>query len=65
MTDLVIRGAPWWTAAANGGDGAIRDGRARGVEWSLVSGQPVLERGHVVELPAGKRPGRVLRRFDA
>ena len=39
--------------------------RARGVEWSLVNGQPVLERGRVVERPAGKRPGQVLRRFDA
>ena len=39
--------------------------RARGVEWSLVNGQPVLERGRVVEQPAGKRPGQVLRRFDA
>jgi hypothetical protein len=35
------------------------------VEWSLVNGQPVLERGGVVERPAGKRPGHVLRRFDA
>jgi hypothetical protein len=25
----------------------------------------VLERGRVVEQPAGARPGRVLRRFDA
>jgi len=39
--------------------------RAHGVEWSLVNGQPVLERGRVVEQPAGKRPGQVLRRFDA
>jgi hypothetical protein len=39
--------------------------RARGVEWSLVNGQPVLERGRVVEQPVGKRPGQVLRRFDA
>jgi N-acyl-D-aspartate/D-glutamate deacylase len=39
--------------------------RARGVEWSLVNGQPVLERGRVVEQPAGQRPGQVLRRFDA
>jgi N-acyl-D-aspartate/D-glutamate deacylase len=38
--------------------------RARGVEWSLVNGEPVLERGRVVERPAGRRPGRVLRRFD-
>ena len=38
--------------------------RARGVEWSLVNGEPVLERGRVVERPAGKRPGQVLRRFD-
>ena len=37
---------------------------ARGVEWSLVNGEPVLERGRVVERPAGKRPGQVLRRFD-
>ncbi len=39
--------------------------RAKGVEWSLVNGQPVLERGRVVEQAAGKRPGQVLRRFDA
>jgi N-acyl-D-aspartate/D-glutamate deacylase len=39
--------------------------RARGVEWSLVNGRPVLERGRVVERPAGQRPGQVLRRFDA
>ena len=39
--------------------------RARGVEWSLVNGEPVLERGRVVERPAGARPGQVLRRFDA
>jgi N-acyl-D-aspartate/D-glutamate deacylase len=38
--------------------------RARGVEWSLVNGQPVLERGRVVERGAGQRPGQVLRRFD-
>ncbi len=38
--------------------------RARGVEWSLVNGEPVLERGRVIERPAGRRPGRVLRRFD-
>ena len=38
--------------------------RARGVEWSLVNGEPVLERGRVLERPAGARPGRVLRRFD-
>jgi hypothetical protein len=35
------------------------------VEWSLVNGQPVLERGRVVEQAVGKRPGQVLRRFDA
>jgi N-acyl-D-aspartate/D-glutamate deacylase len=39
--------------------------RARGVEWSLVNGEPVLERGQVVERAAGARPGRVLRAFDA
>jgi N-acyl-D-amino-acid deacylase len=39
--------------------------RARGVEWSLVNGQPVLERGRVVEREVGARPGRVLRAFDA
>jgi len=39
--------------------------RAHGVEWSLVNGEPVLEHGRVVERPAGARPGRVLRRFDA
>jgi N-acyl-D-aspartate/D-glutamate deacylase len=39
--------------------------RARGVEWSLVNGQPVLERGHVVERPRGQRPGQILRRFAA
>ena len=39
--------------------------RARGVEWSLVNGQPVLERGRVIERAAGARPGRVLRTFDA
>jgi hypothetical protein len=39
--------------------------RARGVEWSLVNGEAVLERGRVIERPAGQRPGRVLRRFDA
>ena len=37
--------------------------RARGVEWSLVNGEPVLERGVVLERPAGARPGQVLRRF--
>ena len=37
--------------------------RARGVEWSLVNGEPVLERGRVVERPTGARPGRVLRQF--
>jgi hypothetical protein len=39
--------------------------RARGVEWSLVNGQPVLERGQVVERAVGARPGQVLRTFDA
>jgi N-acyl-D-aspartate/D-glutamate deacylase len=39
--------------------------RARGIEWSLVNGQPVLERGAVVERPAGARPGEILRAFDA
>jgi len=39
--------------------------RARGMEWSLVNGEPVLERGHVVERAAGARPGQVLRTFDA
>jgi len=38
--------------------------RARGVEWSLVNGEPVLESGRVLERPAGARPGRVLRSFD-
>jgi N-acyl-D-aspartate/D-glutamate deacylase len=38
--------------------------RARGVEWSLVNGQPVLERGRVLERSAGARPGQILRRFD-
>lgn len=39
--------------------------RARGIEWSLVNGVPVLERGQIVERPAGARPGRVLRTFEA
>jgi N-acyl-D-aspartate/D-glutamate deacylase len=39
--------------------------RARGVEWSLVNGQPVLERGQVVERAVGARPGQLLRTFDA
>ena len=39
--------------------------RARGVEWSLVNGEPVLERGVVLERPAGARPGQVLRRFES
>jgi N-acyl-D-aspartate/D-glutamate deacylase len=39
--------------------------RARGVEWSLVNGRPVLERGQVVEREVGVRPGLVLRAFDA
>ena len=39
--------------------------RARGVEWSLVNGEPVLEHGRVVERPAGDRPGKVLRTFGA
>jgi N-acyl-D-aspartate/D-glutamate deacylase len=39
--------------------------RARGVEWSLVNGEPVLELGRVIERAAGQRPGRVLRRFEA
>jgi N-acyl-D-aspartate/D-glutamate deacylase len=39
--------------------------RARGVEWSLVNGQPVLERGRVVERAVGARPGQVLRTFDS
>ena len=39
--------------------------RARGIEWSIVNGQPVLERGAVVERPAGARPGHVVRSFDA
>ena len=39
--------------------------RARGVEWSLVNGQPVLERGQVVERAAGARPGQLLRLFDS
>ena len=37
--------------------------RARGVEWSLVNGQPVLERGRVIERLPGARPGQVLRTF--
>ena len=39
--------------------------RAGGIEWSIVNGQPVLERGVVVERPAAARPGHVLRSFDA
>jgi N-acyl-D-aspartate/D-glutamate deacylase len=39
--------------------------RARGVEWSLVNGQPVLERGQVVERAVGARPGQLLRTFDS
>jgi hypothetical protein len=35
------------------------------MEWSLVNGEPVLERGRVVERPAGGRPGQLLRRFDS
>jgi N-acyl-D-aspartate/D-glutamate deacylase len=39
--------------------------RARGVEWSLVNGEAVIERGRVVERAPGTRPGHVLRTFDA
>jgi hypothetical protein len=39
--------------------------RAHGVQWGLVNGEPMLGRGRVVERPAGARPGRVLRQFDA
>jgi hypothetical protein len=38
--------------------------RARGVAWSLVNGEPVLEAGRVLERPAGARPGRLLRQFN-
>ena len=39
--------------------------RARGIELSVVNGEPVLERGKVIERAAEARPGRVLRSFDA
>lgn len=39
--------------------------RARGIVMSLVNGEPVLERGQIVERPLGARPGQVLRSFDA
>jgi N-acyl-D-aspartate/D-glutamate deacylase len=39
--------------------------RARGVQWSLVNGVPVLEHGRVLERAPGARPGQVLRCFDA
>jgi N-acyl-D-aspartate/D-glutamate deacylase len=38
--------------------------RADGIVWSLVNGEPVLERGQIVGCAAGARPGRVLRKFD-
>jgi N-acyl-D-aspartate/D-glutamate deacylase len=53
-----------WVTDLPGGEGRFVS-RARGVEWSLVNGRPVLERGRVVEQPAGQRPGQVLRRFEA
>src|SRR5262245_38203616 len=53
-----------WASDLPGGESRFVS-RARGVEWSLVNGEPVLERGRVVERPAGARPGQVLRRFDA
>ena len=53
-----------WVADLPAGEGRFVS-RATGVVWSLVNGVPVLERGQVLERPAGARPGRVLRRFDA
>jgi hypothetical protein len=53
-----------WVTDLPGGEGRFVS-RARGVEWSLVNGRPVLERGRVVEQAAGQRPGQVLRRFDS
>ena len=55
---------PEWVHDLPGGEPRFVS-RARGVEWSLVNGQAVLERGRVVERVAGERPGRVLRTFDA
>jgi N-acyl-D-amino-acid deacylase len=39
--------------------------RARGISHSLVNGVPVLRKGEVLERPAGKRPGQLLRKFDS
>jgi len=55
---------PEWVHDLPGGEPRFVS-RARGVEWSLVNGEPVLERGRVVERAAGERPGQVLRAFDA
>jgi N-acyl-D-aspartate/D-glutamate deacylase len=52
-----------WVSDLPAGEGRFVS-RARGVQWSLVNGEVVLERGRVVERPAGARPGQVLRRFD-
>src|SRR5262245_11270816 len=60
----VDAGPAEWASDLPGGESRFVS-RARGVEWSLVNGEPVLERGRVVERPAGARPGQVLRRFDA
>jgi N-acyl-D-aspartate/D-glutamate deacylase len=55
---------PEWVRDLPGGEPRFVS-RARGVEWSLVNGEPVVERGRVVERAAGTRPGRVLRTFEA
>jgi len=55
---------PEWVRDLPGGEPRFVS-RACGIEWSLVNGQTVLERGRVVERGPGERPGRVLREFDA
>jgi N-acyl-D-aspartate/D-glutamate deacylase len=62
--DTIDASPPEWVHDLPGGEPRFIS-RASGVITSLVNGVPVLEGGQVVERGPGRRPGRILREFDA